>query len=415
MRKFNMVILLTLVAALGFSAFAHANVTLSYRFWDLNQAPAMEEIARAFEAKNPGIKVEIEVIPWGQYWTNLETAATGRNLPDVFWLNASHFELYATNNLLMPIDELAANSDLVSPDYYPASLVEIYSNGGNWYGIPKDMDTIGLWYNKELFDAAGVAYPDETWTWDDLVEAAIALTDAENQVWGIAAELSHQSGFFNTVYQAGGWIVNEDRTKAGHADPATIEGLKFWTDLINVHKASPTMAQMTDTTPISLFESGRAAMYYTGSWNQVRFMNNEYTRDRVDVAVLPKGKERAVIIHGLGNVIAANTRHPEEAWKFLEFLGSREAQEIQAATGTVIPSFLELQAGWVESNPNFNLQVFLDQLEWTVPYPVSVRAGHWQQIQIDVLTPAWAGEVPIEEAAQELARQVQEVLDSERR
>lgn len=415
MKRFKMVLLLALIATLGFSAFAHAQVTLSYRFWDLNQSPAMEEIAKAFEAKNPGIKVEIEVIPWSQYWTNLETAATGRNLPDVFWLNASHFELYATNNLLNPINELAANSDLISADYYPASLVEIYSNDGNWYGIPKDMDTIGLWYNKELFDAAGVAYPDETWTWDDLVKAAVALTDADNQIWGIAAELAHQSGFFNTVYQAGGWIVNDDRTKSGHAEPETIEGLKFWTDIINVHKASPTMAQMTDTTPISLFESGRAAMFYTGSWNAVRFHNNEYTRDRVDVAVLPKGKERAVIIHGLGNVMAANTRHPEEAWKFLEFLGSREAQEIQAATGTVIPSFLELQPGWVASNPNFNLQVFLDQLEWTVPYPVSVRAGYWQQIQIDTLTPAWSGEISIEEAARETARQVQEVLDSERR
>src|SRR5690554_4181943 len=114
MRKLNLVFVLALVATLAFTAMASAQVTLHYRFWDLNQAPAMEEIARAFEAKNPGIKVEIEVIPWGQYWTNLETAATGRNLPDVFWLNASNFELYASNGMLMPIDERIANSDLVS-------------------------------------------------------------------------------------------------------------------------------------------------------------------------------------------------------------------------------------------------------------------------------------------------------------
>ena len=97
---------------------------------------------------------------------------------------------------------------------------------------------------------------------------------------------------------------------------------------------------MTDTEPVSLFESGRVAMYFTGSWNAIRFANNEYTKDRVDVAVLPKGKERAVIIHGLSNVIAANTKHPEEAWKFVEFLGSREAMEIQAKTGTVIPAYM---------------------------------------------------------------------------
>ena len=147
---------------------------------------------------------------------------------------------------------------------------------------------------------------------------------------------------------------------------------------------------MTDTEPISLFESGRAAIFYTGSWNQIRFMNNEYTRDRVDVAVLPKGKKRAVIIHGLGNVIAANTTASGRAWKFVEFLGSKRAHESGAR---LVQSFqhLNLHQAWVDSNPNFNLENFLNQLSDAVPYPVSVQARRWQQIQIDCLTPAWAG------------------------
>jgi len=404
-----------LIAALALSAAAQADVTLSYRFWDLNQAPAIEEIARAFEAKNPGIKVEIEVIPWAQYWTNLETAATGRNLPDIFWINAPNFELYASNGMLLPLDDRLAKSSLISIEDYPEALAAIYNYRGKQYGIPKDFDTIGLWYNKELFDAAGIAYPDEAWTWDDLIKAAVALTDEANQVWGIAAELNLQSGFGNTVHQAGGYIINEDRTKTGIAEPEAIEGLKFWTGLIHVHKASPSMAQMTDTEPVSLFESGRVAMYFTGSWNAIRFANNEYTKDRVDVAVLPKGKERAVMIHGLANVIAANTKYPEEAWKFVEFLGSKEAMEIQAKTGTVIPAYMEMTDLWVNSIPQFNLRAFMDQLDYAVPYPASVRAGHWQQLLVDCLIPAWAGEVSIEEAAQEAQRQIQEVLDSERR
>lgn len=415
MKRFRVVLLLALVAALGLSALAQAQVTLSYRFWDINQAPAMEAIARAFEEKNPGVKVEIEVIPWGQYWTNLETAATGRNLPDIFWLNAPNFELYAGNGMLLPIDDRLAKSDLISIDDYPAALAAIYNHRGKQYGIPKDMDTIGLWYNKELFDAAGIAYPDENWTWDDLVAAAKALTDEANQVWGIAAELNLQSGFGNTVHQAGGYIINEDRTKTGIAEPEGIAGLKFWTDLIHVHKVSPSMAQMTDTEPVSLFESGRVAMYFTGSWNAIRFANNEYTKDRVDVAVLPKGKERAVIIHGLSNVIAANTKHPEEAWKFVEFLGSREAMEIQAKTGTVIPAYMALQDSWVTSIPQFNLKAFMDQLDYAVPYPASVRAGHWQQLLVDCLIPAWSGEISIEDAARDAEAQIQEVLASEKR
>ena len=136
-----------------FSAVAYADVKLSYRIWDVNQAPAMEAIAREFEEQNPGIRVEVEVIPWAQYWTNLETAATGRNLPDVFWLNASNFELYASNDLLVPIESLLETS-YVSKEDYPESLIELYTYSGHLYAMPKDMDTIGLWYNKELFDAA---------------------------------------------------------------------------------------------------------------------------------------------------------------------------------------------------------------------------------------------------------------------
>ena len=128
--------------------------------------------------------------------------------------------------MLVPLDDWLAKSDLISLDDYPPALAAIYNYRGKQYAIPKDMDTIGLWYNKELFDAAGIPYPNADWTWDDFREAAIALTDEENQVWGFAAELSLQSGFGNTIYQAGGYVVNEDRTKAGLAEPEAIEGLE---------------------------------------------------------------------------------------------------------------------------------------------------------------------------------------------
>ena len=187
------------------------------------------------------------------------------------------------------------------------------------------------------------------------------------------------------------------------------------TDLINVHKVSPTVAQMTDTPVLSLFESGKVAMMFGGSWNQIEFAKNEYTRDKVDVTLLPKGEKEAVVIHGLGNVIAANTKHPKEAWEFAKFLGSEEANKIQAETGTVLPAYEGTQDAWVKSNPNFNLQVFIDAAEYAVPYPASVETRKWQQIELDALTKAYNGEISVEDAVKEIGKKVDEVLFSEKK
>ena len=131
------------------------------------------------------------------------------------------------------------------------------------------------------------------------------------------------------------------------------------------------------------------------------------------MAPLPKGKQQAVIIHGLGNVISAQTAHPQEAWEFLKFLGGQEAAEIQAKTGAVIPAFNGAQQLWVESNPQFNLQVFLDQLPYAVAYPVSENTAEWQAIEKEDLTQAWAGQTAIEAAAQQVAQQMNQVLEQE--
>ena len=386
------------------------NVTLTYAIWDVNQAPAFQEIADKFNEQHPNITVKVEVTPWDQYWTKLETAATGKTLPDLFWLNASNIQKYAKGNMLLPITE---KSELEGIDLtkYPEALVQTYTIDDELYAFPKDFDTVGLWYNKEIFDHAGLDYPNEDWTWDDLVDNAKKLTDPGNGIWGFAAPLENQTGIYNTIYQAGGYV--NDGTKAGHADPATLKGIKFLYDMIQTHEVSPTVAQMTDTPAMSLFESGKVAMMFAGSWTQVALEKNEYTKDNVDVTALPAGEKEAVIIHGLGNVIAANTKHPEEAWEFSKFLGSEAAHIIQAETGTVIPAYEGTQEAWVNSNPNFNLQVFIDVTKDSVPYPATLETRKWQQIETEVLTKAWSGTMSIEEAAEEAARLIDEVLAEE--
>ncbi|WP_420799294.1 ABC transporter substrate-binding protein [Ktedonospora formicarum] len=396
----------------GDDASSGGTVALRYSIWDKNQVPALQQIIDKFEKAHSNIKVTIEVTPYAQYWTKLETAATGGSAADVYWMNGPNFQKYASNEIIAPIDE-QINNDKVSLDNYPASLVNLYTYNGKHYALPKDFDTIGLWYNKTLFDAAGVKYPDDTWTWDTLRATAKKLTNSAKGTWGIAAPMNSQEGFYNTIPQNDGYVISPDKKSSGFDSEAAIGGLKFWTDLIQ-DKSSPTESQMVDTTPLVMFESGKVAMMYGGSWDAVEFHSNSYTKDKVAVSVLPQGKKRATVIHGLGNVISANTEHPEQAWEFVKYLGSQEAAEMQANTGTVIPAYNGTQDTWVKAYPNFHLQAFIDELQYSVPYPISKNTQVWNDEQDKILTQVWSGQLDLETGAKQLATQMNQALAQEK-
>jgi multiple sugar transport system substrate-binding protein len=383
----------------------NAAVTLSYAIWDKNQVAAMQQLASAFTKENPNIRVDVQLTPWETYWTKLKAAATGGAAPDVFWMNGPNFQLYATNGVLAPLGDYDTGN-------YPKSLVDLYTVDGKRYGMPKDFDTVGLWYNKSLFDAAGVKYPDDTWTWDTFKAAAAKLTDKAKKQYAIAANLtSAQEYQYNTIYQAGGYVVSPDGKTSGYADPATVQGLKFWTDLIGAGQ-SPDLKTMTDTAPINLFESGKTAMYYGGSWDAAEFTTNSYTKSKVDVAVLPKGVKPATIIHGLADVISSKTAHKAQAWKFVQYLGSKEAAEVEAKSG-VIPAFNGTQQAWVQAHPEMHLQSFLDELNYAVPYPVSRNTAAWNDLETEYLTPAWNQKEDVSSAAGKLASAMNNALAKE--
>jgi len=380
-------------------------VTLSYGMWDKNQVPAMTQVFDAYQAANPGVSVKIELTPWGSYWTKLQTSASSGQAPDVFWMNGPNFQLYAANQQLAPLTS-------VDTAPYPKALVDLYTYKGSLYGVPKDLDTVGLWYNKKLFDAADLGYPDDTWTWDTFKAAAKKLTNGKGQ-YGVAAQLTGQEGYYDTIFQAGGTVLSPDGTKSAYDTPQAIEGLQFWRDLI-ASGVSPNLKQMTDTAPYQMFEAGKVAMYWGGSWNAIEFENNALTKANADVAVLPKGTERATVIHGLANVVSAKSQHRAEAEKLAAFLGSQQAAEILAKTGTVIPAYEGTQQPWVQAHPQFHLQNFLDMLDYAKPLPVSANTAAWNTLEQEILVKAWTGEVPVAEAAKQLAQGMNQALSKEK-
>lgn len=386
--------------------------TLKYALWDKNQEPTLRKMADQFTKENPNIIIEIEVTPWDQYWIKLETAASGGSIADVCWMNGPNVAKYVAGQVLMPIDDQikASNYDLSN---YPESLVKLYTVNDKKYALPKGFDTIGLWYNKEIFDKAGIAYPDDTWDWNKMVEVAQKLTDKTKGIYGMAAPISNQDSYYNTILQEGGSIISDDKKKSGFDSPETIKGIQDWVDLIE-KGISPTLQQLTDTKPNSMFEAGKLAMYYTGSWMVSEFMSNENIKDKIDIAVMPKITKRATVIHGIGNAISAKTKYPDQAWKFVSWLGGQEANDMQAKAGIDIPAYKPSLTYFISSNTKINLKAFTDELDYSVMYPCSQQTAKWQQIEIDNLKKAYAGQITVEEACKTIATQMNEILASEK-
>ena len=149
-------------------------VELTYGFWNAEQKPAIEQQIEAFREQFPNINVKPQVVPFSDYWTKLQTGIAGGQSYDVFWMNGPNLRAYASQGALSDLQSLVgAGVDLAA---FPQQLVDLYTHDGKLYGLPRDFDTIGLYYNKELFDAAEVAHPTADWTWQDLRSAAEHLT-----------------------------------------------------------------------------------------------------------------------------------------------------------------------------------------------------------------------------------------------
>lgn len=412
MLKRLVIVATLLVTALqggAFNGVSAQEVVLTYGIWDSRQEPGLREIADDFEAENPGIKIELQVTGWGEYWTMLEAAATGGSLPDVFWMHSNEIYKYGSNDMLLDLDEYIGR-DNIDLTKYPQGLVDIYNVDESQYAIPKDFDTIGLWYNKTMFDEAGLEYPDESWTWETLREAAEILTDEEKGQYGISAQLSNQEGYYNYVYQNGGTILTDERT-SGYDLPETIEALEYYFGFVH-DGLSP--ESYTDTDSRAFLENGIAAMANFGSWQLPAFLDNEYLVENFDVAPLPsKDGNATTIYNGLGNAIDANTDNPEEAWLFLSYLSSEDVQRKASKLGIAISAYEGTAEDWIDSNTEFNLKVYVDMVENGQIRPYTNETTVWEEKAYELLNAAYRGEQPVEEGAKKTAEMMNQFIEQE--
>ena len=164
--------------------------TLTVNIWDNNQLEGLRAIADEWSAKT-GVKVQINVITWVEYWTLLEAGAMGGEMPDVFWMHINEAQKYMRGDILLNLNDYIAKDDAIDLNNYYEGIVDIYSLDSNQFALPKDHDTIALLYNKAIFDKYGVEYPNDNWTWDDYAAAAAKLQEAgkADGIYGTKSDL----------------------------------------------------------------------------------------------------------------------------------------------------------------------------------------------------------------------------------
>jgi multiple sugar transport system substrate-binding protein len=387
-------------ATLKFSSFQSGDVE---KDWKENRFPDYE--------KETGVRVEHVFINHGDTISTLLTWIAGGTAPDAAMLSAQYQNALAAKGALVNLSELVARIDPTYDfsDFWP-KLLDTYKYQEDIYALPSDLDLGLLWYNEELFDSAGVAYPDDTWTWDEYLAAAKKLTTGRGpgRIYGTAFP---DYTFF--LWQNGADILSSDGKEVVINSPEAIEAIQFLADLISKHEVAPnplTAGQTGD-----LFQMGKAAMTLgPGPWYA------HYVLEDVDfkwnTAPLPRNKTKATLAWGSSFGILSSSENKEEAWEFIKWFLSPEQQFIRAkqfawfppgATALQMPGFESVSVMGMTAEQK---ELVMREVEFGRSVIVVENQNRISEIINRELSLVWAGEKSPEEAVTIIAKEVQPLL-----
>ncbi len=388
--------------------------TISMMMWgDPAELEVWNQIVADFHAAKPNITVNVEVSDWDSYWTKLKTLLSAGTPPDVFAMDAPLYLDYQSRDVLLNLQPyLDKNPDMLK-GVYPQTL-EAYKTPSGMYGLPRDFQTIVLFYNKDMFDAAKVAYPTANWTYDDLRTAAKALTkvgpDGKVTQFGFYSDLWDMELIWSeAIWANGGEILNADRTKTLIAEPNALKAWQLFHDMMFVDKSFPTSTTAGEYGG-DPFLAGVAAMTTIGHWAVPGYAEVNF---KWDVAPMPKGSAgQATSVNSAGFVIGKASKNPDAAFEFLKYVLSEPAQTRLAQLGFACPvleSVAQSDAFLKQSTP-IDQKVFIDSLAFAHMKPVFKGYDEWSSAIGDGMATIWTGETELVPTLNESVAAADEVL-----
>lgn len=308
-----------------------------------------QDLYREFERQNPGVKVVIEGTPGSaDYVAKMLLAHVADATPDVLTLDASSSALFMRSGMLQDLTPLIEKDPSFKlADFYP-NIVDITRRGPILYAIPNDFTPMVVYYNKRMFDAAGVAYPKNGWTFDDFRATAKRLTIPGKQ-YGFSFT-NWFPGWIMWLWNNGGDCFDPDCTRAGgYLDSEqNAQTLTFIRDLINVDKSTPSLSQAA-AAGVDMFGNRQAAMMVSGHWSMIDFPKvvkkgeNKIPLDDIGVVTMPNNTGKPVtVMYESGYSIAKEAKHPDIAWKFIKFMTSHDTRLKLNETGIAVDARIDV-------------------------------------------------------------------------
>ena len=395
------------VLSLLLSTTANADTTITYQAWGTPAEGAVwNEIARAFEAGHPGISVKIELADWDSYWEKLRVQVAGGSPPDVFAMSPPLYPDWQSRGVLLNMQTYLDADPTALEGVYPVTLTA-YQTPEGYFGLPRDFQTIVLYYNKDMFDAASLPYPTANWTWEDLRTAAKALTvdkdaDGRTDQWGFTADGYGPEAMIAPMIRAyGGDLVDIGSKKTLLGSPAALTAFTLMHDMFAVDHSMPNEQEVASF-GWDPFLAGVAAMTLSGHWSIPDYSASAL---KWDIAPIPRGPMgRVTTVNSADFVISKDTPAPDAAFAFVKFATSLEGQTLAAKIGLAVPirEAVATSAAYLnQPSAPINHALFVDALAYARPLPVFRGYEEWSTALGDNLNLIWTDQLPIEDGIAE--------------
>jgi len=351
----------------------------SIEFWipaGAGRDEGVSAVVEAFEAQYPHISVEVNAIPFNEFLNSMQVAYAGDSPPDVSLTNGVAIQNLAFNGALLPIDDAFSEDDLT--DFMP-DLVDMVTYDGQMYGAPWAQAGNVMYYNVDMFEAAGIEAPsslDEVWTWPEFVENVNAVRDVQaeqgNEVWGMVGLDNPLTGSYFT------WTMIRSNSSPGEPlwqgmapDWSTVSGYIDTSEAMEAYAFYQSLYSdgfmPSDAVP-DAFGTGKAATYFaippTGN-----VLSNTFPELNWDAMPVPYHKTPLTHTGSFAPTISAKSDSPETAKLFVQFFTSAEGYLTYHAVNSQLPARISLQDDLPELQEGYLALVFDQVREWGVARP----------------------------------------------
>lgn len=390
--------------------------------WPLQDLPGWEGTVKGFKKIHPNVKLEMQISPWEEYRTKILSQIVAGTPPEIAEMEMDYTPEFIKKRAVIDLSSQLEEEKEFTVDSFFEKIIASFIDKEKIYAVPYDgqCGAAGIYYNKDLFDQAGVSYPTNDWDWNDMLASAKRLTIVDNK--GKITQYGYVPsgwGWAYFIYSSGGSLVDdvENPTKGTLNDPKSIRGIQFYVDLIFKYKVTPSPITLTGlgmtqpdlfgTRKVAMFQSMHAPAVESIEWGRWRDM-------RIGMVIGPKGPTgiRGYPTSPSSFGIPTDTKYPEIAWDFIKFLCGKPGWEYafeESKKGMIYPPAYKpaFYSEVFAHNPNPEIEGQFIIGESNKYGVISPKHPKWAEIEDRIVKPTidliLRGEKPAAEALREAA------------